>query len=92
MARFLVTHRVASSEITQDELFNRARKVIASLPPETEWLNSWWAAGESPMLFCEWEAPNADVVRASVGPVEDVFPIQSLHDVEWINPEWYQSS
>jgi hypothetical protein len=91
MARFLVIHRVSSSEISQDELFKRARGVITSLPPETKWLNSWWVAGESPMLFCEWEAPDADVVRASVGQVEDVFPIQSLQEVEWIDPEWYQS-
>jgi hypothetical protein len=40
-------------------------------------------------LFCEWEAPDADAVRASLEPVKDVLPVEALHEVQWIDPQWY---
>jgi hypothetical protein len=87
MARFIVIHRVPA-QATQKETIDGARKVAASLAPGTEWLNSWLSREEK--LFCEWEAPNADAIRASLEPVAHLFPIQALYEVERIDPQWYE--
>ena len=87
MARFIVIHKTPP-QATQDEIVEAARKVVASQAPDTEWLNSW-SAGEAEKLFCEWEAPDADAVRASLEPTKELFPIEAIHEVQWVNPEWY---
>jgi hypothetical protein len=88
MARFIVVHGTPE-QATQDELIRGAKKVTASLPTDTKWLNSW-SAGKAEKLFCEWEAPDAEAIRASLKPVTDLFPIDEIHEVVWINPEWYK--
>lgn len=88
MARFIVIHDTPEHG-TQDELIREAKKITASLAPNTKWLNSW-SAGKVAKLFCEWEAPDAEAVRASLKPVIDLFPIEEIHEVIWINPEWYK--
>ncbi|HUX77583.1 MAG TPA: hypothetical protein VMY40_13205 [Anaerolineae bacterium] len=40
MARFIVIHRIPA-QATQDQTIDGARKVVASLAPGVEWLNSW---------------------------------------------------
>jgi hypothetical protein len=87
MARFILIHG-APAQATQKEIFDSARKVVASLAPGTEWLNSWLSREEK--LFCEWEAPDADAIRASLEPVAPLVPIQALYEVEWIDPQWYK--
>ena len=87
MARFIVTHRMAAG--SQDEFVARAKQVAASPVGGAQWLNSWWAAEEEKML-CEWEAPDAESVRASLEPAQDLFPIVTISEVEWINPQWYR--
>ena len=88
MARFIAIHSVPP-QATQEEILSGAKKVIASLAPGTEWLNSW-GVPEADKLFCEWEAPDADAIRASLEPVKDLFPIETIHEVEWIDPKWYK--
>jgi hypothetical protein len=88
MARFIVIHDV-SIETTQDALIACARDVVASLAPGMEWLNSWWIAGEVQRLFCEWEAPDANAIRAALEEFEDLLPIETVHEAQWINPKWY---
>lgn len=88
MARFFVIHGIPP-QATQDKLINGARQVVASLAPGTEWLNSW-SAGEAGKLFCEWEAPDANAIRASLEPVKDLFPIEAFYEVQWIDPQWYK--
>jgi hypothetical protein len=88
MARFIVIHS-APSNFTQDQVINGAKRVIASLAPETEWLNSW-VVPEVEKLFCEWEAPDADAIRASLEPIKDLFPVETIYAVEWMDPQWYQ--
>jgi hypothetical protein len=88
MARFIVIHGIPP-QATQDKLIAGARRVVASLASGTEWLNSW-SAGKAEKLFCEWEAPDADAIRASLEPVKDLFPIEALHEVQWIDPQWYK--
>ncbi|MGD2145512.1 MAG: DUF4242 domain-containing protein [Anaerolineae bacterium] len=88
MSRFIVIHGVPV-EATQQELIAGAKTVAASLPAGTEWLNSW-AAGPSGRMFCEWEAPDAEAIRAALEPVKHLFPVEALHQVEWIDPAWYR--
>jgi hypothetical protein len=87
MARFIVIHSIPA-HATQDQTVDYAKKVMATLPPGTEWLNSWLSTEGK--LICEWEAPTADAIQASLEPVADLFPIQTLYEVEWIDPQWYK--
>ena len=88
MARFLLIHG-AVTDATQQQIIGAARKVMASLAPGAKWLNSWVAPGVW-TLFCEWEAPDADAVVASLESAKDLLPIEAIHEVEWIDPEWYK--
>ena len=88
MPRFIVIHGTPPAA-TQDQLIAGARRVAASLPAETDWLKSW-AAGEAGKLICEWEAPDADAVRAALELVKDLFPIETIYRVEPIDPQWYE--
>lgn len=89
MTRFIVIHQTPPGG-TQEEIIAAARKLNESLVDEAEWLNSWWMAGEVGELFCEWEAPDEDAVRASIEPVKELFPIVSVHLVTKIDPAWYK--
>jgi hypothetical protein len=53
-----------------------------------EWLNSWLS--REAKLFCEWEAPDADAIRAALEAVKDLFPIEECYEVERIDPQWYE--
>ena len=88
MARFIVIHGTPP-QTTQDKLIDSAKRVTASLSPGAEWLNSWWIP-ETQKLFCEWEAPDADTIRASLEQAKDLLPIESIHEVLWIDPQWYK--
>ena len=88
MARFIVIHNTPL-QTTQDKLIDSAKKVATSLAPGTEWLNSWWIP-ETQKFFCEWEAPDADAIRASLESSKDLFPIESLYEVQWVDPHWYR--
>ena len=88
MSRFIVIHSTPPAA-TQDQLIAGAKRVAASLPAHTDWLNSW-AAAEAGKLLCEWEAPDADAIRASLEPVRDLFPIETIYEVQWIDPRWYK--
>jgi hypothetical protein len=88
VARFIVIH-TAPSHVTQDQAIDGARQVVASMAPGAEWLNSWWIPGQVQRLFCEWEAPDSNAVRASLEPIKDLMPIESLNEAQWIDPKWY---
>jgi hypothetical protein len=88
MARYIVTHH-SVTQASQDQLIESAKQIATSLPPGTEWLNSWWVA-ETEKLICEWEAPDADAIQASLEPAKAFFPIETIHEVQWINPSWYK--
>lgn len=88
MAGFIVIHMTPET-VTQDKIVEGGRKVVASQVRGARWLNSW-VAGEAEKLFCEWEAPDANAVRASLEPAKEIFPIEAIHEVQWVNPEWYK--
>ena len=89
MPRFMVTHS-PPPHVTQDQTVDAARQLVALLGPETEWLNSWWIAGEVQRLFCEWEAPDATALWDALRPIQDLLPVEALHEVQWIDPRWYK--
>ena len=80
---------LADPQATQDQIVDGARKVVASLAPGAKWLNSWTSV-EAKKLLCEWEAPDADAVRASLEPTKDLLPVEALYEVERIDPQWYK--
>lgn len=88
MARFIVIHDIPP-QATQDQIIGGAKNVVASLTSGTEWLNSWMVP-EARKLFCEWEAPDANAIRSSLESVKHLFPIESLYEVEWVDPKWYR--
>ena len=87
MARYLVIHATPVGG-TQDQIIGAAKTLAASLPPSLAWLNSW-AAGEAERLFCEWEAENKETLLATLEPIKELFPIEAMHLVTWIDPAWY---
>jgi hypothetical protein len=87
MSRFILLHS-SVPQVTQEELFKCGKEVRGSLPPGVEWLNSWWIP-ETGTLICEWEAPDAEIVKAALGPALDIFPIETIHEVQWVDPDWY---
>lgn len=87
MARFIIIHRVPT-QATQDQTIDAARQVVASLAPGVEWLNSWLS--REAKLFCEWEAPDADAIRAALETVADLLPIEACYEVVRIDPQWYK--
>ena len=88
MARFLIIHNIPE-HATQDQLFSGAKQLVDSLGPGVEWLDSY-AASDMQRLFCFWEAPSAEAIQTALGPVNDLFPVESMHEVEWIDPKWYK--
>ena len=88
MARFIVVHSSPENS-SQDQMVGFARQVAASLPVGTEWRNSWYS-GEAGKLFCEWEAPSKEAIQAALEAAGALFPIETIHVVEWIDPEWYK--
>ena len=86
MARFLVTHSVVLD--TQDGAVSGLQQLAASLPSELVWVNSWWIPDTAQMV-CEWEAPDLASVRAVLAPFEEAAPIVEAHEVERIDPHWY---
>lgn len=87
MPRFIALHTVPA-EMGQDQLIAEIKTLVASLPEGTIWLNSWILPQED-RLMCEWEAPDAAAVRAALEPVAHVVPTQALHEVEWVDPAWF---
>lgn len=88
MPRYLVVHSTAG--ITdQEEAVAGARKLVRSLPPETEWLNSWLAL-QKPKMFCEWEAPDTETLLAAMEPVTESTPVEAIYEVAHVDPAWYK--
>ena len=88
MARFIVVH-TPNPEITQDQLFESARKIWSALEPGVQWLNTW-SAGEANKVFCEWEAPDAETIRRTLVQVEHIMPADEIHPVVHIDPSLFK--
>lgn len=88
MARFIVVH-TPNPEITQDQLFEGARKIWTTLEPGVQWLNTW-SAGEANKVFCEWEAPDAETIRRTLVQVEHIMSTDEIHPVVHIDPSLFK--
>lgn len=88
MARFIVVHNVAVEEMSQDQLVDLAKQVATRLKPGVEWISSWYTP-EANKLFCDWEAPHEEAIRAALGEALKVYPIEVIHSVIYVNPAWY---
>ena len=86
MARYLLTHDVLLE--AQDQAVEGLRRLAASLPPDLIWVNSWWIP-DSGQMVCEWEAPDLESVRSALAPFQDTAPVVEAHEVERIDPHWY---
>jgi len=88
MARFIVIHNVAVEEMSQEQLVDLAKQVMVRLKPGVDWISSWYSS-EANKLFCDWEAPDEEAIRAALGEALKVYPIEAVHSVIYINPAWY---
>jgi len=88
MARFIVIHNVAVEEMSQEQLVDLAKQVMVRLKPGVEWISSWYTS-EANKLFCDWEAPDEEAIRAALGEALKVYPIEAVHSVIYVNPAWY---
>ena len=88
MASFIVVHTPVT-ELTQDQIVDGIRAMVASLEPETEWISSWYAPEENKM-FCEWEAPDKEAIRASIGEMLKLNPIETIYEVIAVDPNLFK--
>jgi len=88
MARFLVFHNPVEN-IPQEEVIESAQALQRSLPAGLRWLNSWILPKEYRMI-CEWEAPDEQSIRSALRQVERYLPVEAVHEVEHIQPQWYE--
>jgi hypothetical protein len=88
MPRYIVVHSTAGVTDQEEAVFS-VRKLTRSLPPDTEWMNSWLALQRTKM-FCEWEAPDTDALLAALEPVGEITPVEAIYEVAHIDPSWYE--
>lgn len=88
MARFIVFHK-GPEDVSQELVVEVAQRVERSLPPEVKWLNSWFVPSEN-RLICEWEAASEEAVRSALVGAMALWPIEAVHEVVYVNPEWYK--
>ncbi len=86
MAKYIVVHTPVAEEATQDTLFKAVQAVAMADAPDTEWLGSWLAVDASKM-FCLWNAPDEDAIRAALGEVLKIAPIEAIYEVVELNPK-----
>ncbi|GAB4506575.1 MAG: hypothetical protein Kow00123_07130 [Anaerolineales bacterium] len=83
MTRFILVHRFPPAA-TQDDVFAMAHAAVSRSPGDIRWLRSW-VAGADGILFCEWEAPSAEAIRAVLEGL-DLCPVEAIYRVK---PLWF---
>ncbi len=88
MARYLLTHHVKVNYMSQDDLIDDWGGLRRRCTAETQWRRSLYAAA-SERLYCEWEAPSPEAIRACFLPEElEMAPIERLEEVVFLDPAW----
>jgi hypothetical protein len=88
MPRYLLTHHIKRLYPSQDELVNDWKGLRNRGTPETRWESSLYAAA-SQRLYCEWEAPSVEAIRACFLPHElEMAPIERVEEVVSLDPAW----
>jgi hypothetical protein len=89
MAKYVLIHTPMVEKASQDALFRLMKTVSEADVPNTEWLSSWLAVDGSKM-FCLWEAPDEDAIRAALAEeVLRVSPIDAVYEVVDIDPDYF---
>ena len=88
MAKYMVVHTPLIAEAEQAQLFDMLRSIAQAEIPDTEWVSSWLSV-DSRRMFCLWEAPNEESIRAAIGDVLEVSPIDSTYEVVLVDPDYF---
>jgi len=90
MAKYVVTHSPIVQNASQEMLFKLLQEIAERDVPETEWISSWLAVDGSKM-FCLWEAPGEDSIRAALGEQAlQMNPIEALYEVVDVKPDYFE--
>ncbi len=92
MPRYIVTHKVKRLFESQEDWLRdwsaMRQRTKGTGEEDARWLASWYSA-PSKVMYCEWEAPNAEAIRKCFTSKElDMAPIERIDEVAYINPEW----
>ena len=78
MPRFIVVHSMPYNE---EQIIATAKNMPSQLPPDVSW-NLTYCAFDDNRFFCEWEAPNKDVIeqvfKSTQVPYDAVYPVRLL--------------
>jgi hypothetical protein len=89
MARYVLVHTPVIEQATQETLYMSLRAIAQASIPDTEWLASWLAVDSSKM-FCLWEAPDEDSIRAALGEeIGQMAPIDAVYEAVTIEPSFF---
>ena len=94
MPRFLVTHEVRRVYESQDawvaDWEGLKRKSLAA-EGGVIWMSSWYSA-QGQRLYCEWEAPDGQAIRACFSEETlEMAPITRIDEVVSFDPAWLVS-
>jgi len=92
MTRYLLTHQVKRMYPSQDDLVNDWKGLRRRGTTETRWQRSLYSAATK-RLYCEWEAPSPEAIRACFLPEElEMAPIERVEEVVFLDPAWLDES
>jgi hypothetical protein len=82
MAKFLAVHTIGTDFEPSDESTRKTKELRAAGSLDAYWIKSWYVR-ETGTLYCEWDAKNADAVRAVFAKAWPEFPIDTINPIEW---------
>lgn len=72
MSKFVVVHPVGGAMSAEDAA-PVAKAVKANCTPDAYWIRSWYLPEEG-KLYCEWDAKDADSIRAAMTAAAKMVP------------------
>ena len=79
MPKFIVVHSMPYNE---EQIIATAKNMPSQLPSDVSW-NVTYCDFEDNKFFCEWEAPNKDVIeqvfRSTQLPYDAIYPVRLLN-------------
>ncbi|MGE5139400.1 MAG: nickel-binding protein [Rudaea sp.] len=86
MPCFILTHRVVPA-FSQEEMLECVKKLVAILPRDVKWLQSFYLPGEN-HLICHYDSPDLQSIRAAITAAEldHLFPVLRAQEAVEIDP------
>jgi hypothetical protein len=86
---YIITHKLRDG-VTQDMAVASAKRLIASLPENVNWVMSWYLPNEN-IVLCQWEGPSVEVIGAALveAEVSEILPITEAREAIVLHPDWY---